>query len=88
MPRHEFQPGRLVSGVSLMAAAAVSAGNAIGLWRTPWFALVPLVVGGLCLAGAVAVVDRLVRRRRSGRGSHGSRGESRAEHAERAQQTG
>ena len=24
------------------------------LWETPWFVAVPLVTGGLCLAGAVA----------------------------------
>ncbi|GGJ20086.1 hypothetical protein [Streptomyces brasiliensis] len=64
MLRHEFQPGRLVAGLFLTATGAVFAGDAAGLWETPWFAVVPLVVGGLCLAGATAVLTRTVRRRR------------------------
>ncbi|MFE1590754.1 hypothetical protein ACFW6Q_34295 [Streptomyces sp. NPDC058737] len=56
MLRHEFQPGRLVAGVFLMLAGVLYAGDAGGLWETPWFALVPVVTGGLCLAGAVGVV--------------------------------
>jgi drug/metabolite transporter (DMT)-like permease len=62
--RHEFQPGRLVAGLFLALAGVVYAGDAGGLWDTPWFALIPVVVGGLCLAGAVAVLTRGVRRRR------------------------
>ncbi|MDO0926151.1 hypothetical protein QQY24_12210 [Streptomyces sp. TG1A-8] len=70
MLRHEFQPGKLVAGLFLTVTGAVYAGDAGGLWETPWFVAVPLVVGGLCLAGAAAVVTRDVRRRRGG----GSRG--------------
>jgi drug/metabolite transporter (DMT)-like permease len=61
--RHEFEPGKLVAGLFLIAAGVVYAGDAGGLWETPWFAIVPLVVGGLCLAGATAVVARGMRRR-------------------------
>ncbi|MFF7971702.1 hypothetical protein [Streptomyces sp. NPDC007905] len=64
MLRHEFQPGRLVAGLFLTAAGAVYAGDAAGLWDTPWFGIVPLVVGGLCLAGVTAAVTRGIRRRR------------------------
>ncbi|MFR0357756.1 hypothetical protein [Streptomyces sediminimaris] len=64
MLRHEFQPGRLVAGFFLAVAGLVYAGDAGGLWETPWFAVIPMVVGGLCLAGAVGVVGRTVRRRR------------------------
>ncbi|MFI1534292.1 hypothetical protein [Streptomyces anandii] len=67
MLRHEFQPGRLVAGVVLTAVGVVYAGDATGAWQAPWFVAIPLVVGGLCLAGAAAVLDRAVRRRRSGR---------------------
>ncbi|MFF8862782.1 hypothetical protein ACF08B_12135 [Streptomyces sp. NPDC015139] len=63
MLRHEFQPGKLVAGLFLIATGVVYAGDAGGLWETPWFAIVPLVVGGLCLAGAIAVVTRGIRRR-------------------------
>ncbi|MEW2291859.1 hypothetical protein ABZ719_03995 [Streptomyces sp. NPDC006743] len=65
---HEFQPGKLVAGVCLIGAAVAYAGDAGGLWKTPWFVAVPVVVGGLCLAGAVAVVNQSVRRRRTPRG--------------------
>ncbi|MEG3629416.1 hypothetical protein [Streptomyces poriticola] len=63
MLRHEFQPGRLVAGAFLALAGVVYAGDAGGLWETPWFAVIPMVVGGLCLAGAAAVLNRSVRRR-------------------------
>ncbi|WP_432080278.1 hypothetical protein [Streptomyces sp. WAC 04229] len=64
MLRHRFQPGRLVAGFFLMLAGVIYAGDAGGLWDTPWFVIIPLVVGGLCLAGAVGVVTRSVHRRR------------------------
>ncbi|MET7680132.1 hypothetical protein [Streptomyces sp. NPDC005423] len=69
MLRHEFQPGKLVAGLFLTTAGVVYAGDAGGLWRTPWFAVIPLVVVGLFLAGVAGMVARSIRRRRrSGRG--------------------
>ncbi|MGC9495410.1 hypothetical protein [Streptomyces sp. WG7] len=65
MLRHRFQPGRLVAGVFLTLAGVIYAGDAGGLWDTPWFVVIPLVVGGLCLAGAVGVLTRTVHRRRA-----------------------
>ncbi|MFG3658193.1 hypothetical protein [Streptomyces sp. NPDC047706] len=64
MPRHEFQPGRLVAGVVVTTAGVLYAGDARGAWETPWFALLPLMVGGLCLAALAGMVGRGVRRRR------------------------
>jgi hypothetical protein len=64
VPRHEFQPGRLVAGLCLTGIAAAYAGDAGGLWEIPWFLMVPLVVGTLCLAGATAVLARGIRGRR------------------------
>ncbi|ELS55645.1 hypothetical protein [Streptomyces viridochromogenes] len=64
MLRHEFQPGRLVAGTVLTLAGIIYAGDAGGTWETPWFAVIPLVVGGLFLAGAVALLTRRIRRRR------------------------
>jgi hypothetical protein len=61
--RHEFQPGKLVAGLFLTATGVVFAGDAGGLWETPWVAVVPLVVGGLWLAGVTAAVARVIRRR-------------------------
>ncbi|MFJ9628791.1 hypothetical protein ACIRU8_13940 [Streptomyces sp. NPDC101175] len=64
MPRHEFQPGKLVIGLFLVAAGVAYAGDAGGLWVTEWFTAIPLVVVGLLLAGVVAGVNGAVRRRR------------------------
>ncbi|MFF3915298.1 hypothetical protein ACFYZB_17680 [Streptomyces sp. NPDC001852] len=63
MLRHEFQPGKLVAGLFVTATGVVFAGDAAGLWETSWFAVVPLIVGGLFLAGATAAVARGIRRR-------------------------
>jgi hypothetical protein len=64
--RHEFQPGKLVAGTVLVLAGVLYAGDAGGAWETPWFVAIPLVTGGLCLAGAVAFLTGRVRRRRQG----------------------
>lgn len=64
MLRHDFQPGRLVAGVALLGAALVFGGDAARLWSIPWFAMVPMVVGGLCLAGAMGTVTHALRHRR------------------------
>lgn len=63
MLRHEFQPGRLVAGTFLTLAGIIYAGDAGDAWETPWFVVIPIVVGGLCLAGAVGVLTRGIRRR-------------------------
>ncbi|MEY9993650.1 hypothetical protein ABIE67_005682 [Streptomyces sp. V4I8] len=65
MLHHEFQPGRLVAGTFLTLAGIIYAGDAGGAWETPWFVVIPIVVGGLCLAGAVGVLTRGIRRRRA-----------------------
>ncbi|MBC9725754.1 hypothetical protein [Streptomyces sp. TRM68367] len=67
MLRHEFRPGRLVAGAFLTLAGVIYAGDAGGTWETPWFAVIPLVVVGLCLAGAVGLLDLGIRRRRGAR---------------------
>lgn len=71
MLRHEFQPGRLVAGLVLALAGLVYAGDAGGLWDTPWFAIIPMVMGGLCLAAAVATVAHGIRKARGPRAEHG-----------------
>ncbi|MDH6607855.1 hypothetical protein M2164_003490 [Streptomyces sp. SAI-208] len=67
MLRHEFRPGQLVAGLFLTAAGITYAGDAGGAWDTPWFAVIPMVVGGLCLAGVVGLLARAVRRHRDTR---------------------
>lgn len=63
MLRHEFQPGRLIAGLALTTAGVLYAGDAGGLWHTPWFTAIPLVVGGLCLAAVAGMVAHGIRRR-------------------------
>ncbi|MCL8011677.1 hypothetical protein [Streptomyces sp. AS02] len=64
MLRHEFQPGRLVAGTFLTLTGIIYVGDAGDAWETPWFVVIPLVVGGLFLAGMVAAVTRGIRKRR------------------------
>ncbi|WRZ48998.1 hypothetical protein OG622_19385 [Streptomyces sp. NBC_01314] len=61
MLRHEFRPGKLIAGLSLSAAGVAYLGDAGDAWETPWFVVIPLVVGGLCLAGAVGFLDHAIR---------------------------
>ncbi|MFB7929044.1 hypothetical protein ACFC4C_08030 [Streptomyces sp. NPDC056039] len=68
MLRHEPRPGKLVAGVVLVLTGVLYAGDAGGAWEIPWFLAIPLVTGGLCLAGTVAfLTGRLRRRRTTGR---------------------
>ncbi|MET7696109.1 hypothetical protein [Streptomyces sp. NPDC005485] len=67
MLRHEFQPGKLIAGLSLAIAGTIYAGDAGGAWETPWFVVIPLVTAGLCLASAAAFLTHMIRRRRSAR---------------------
>ncbi|GGX67888.1 hypothetical protein [Streptomyces minutiscleroticus] len=80
MLRHDFQPGKLVAGVFLAIAGVTYAGDAGGLWETPWFVVIPLVVGGLCLAGAVGTVTAAVRHRNASRRAGRCRHEKRRQH--------
>ncbi|MER7401931.1 hypothetical protein ABT373_05440 [Streptomyces sp. NPDC000070] len=65
MLRHELQPGKLVAGAVLTLVGVLYAGDAGGAWETPWFVAIPLVTGGLCLAGAVGILTGRIRRRRA-----------------------
>ncbi|MFJ2232742.1 hypothetical protein [Streptomyces sp. NPDC087859] len=77
MLRHEFRPGKLLAGLFLALAGIIYAGDAGGAWETPWFAAIPIVTGGLCLAAATGLATRAVRRRRArGGASAGAVGES------------
>ncbi|MFH8795467.1 hypothetical protein [Streptomyces sp. NPDC017941] len=86
MLRHEFQPGRLVAGVFLALAGLVYAGDSGGLWDTPWFAIIPIVAGGLFLAAATAAVAHLIRRGRGPRA--GTRADARTGSPVRSQAGG
>ena len=62
MLRHEFRPGRLTAGIFLTSAGVVYLGDASGAWEAPWFAIVPMVVGGLCLAAVTGMVTSAIHR--------------------------
>jgi hypothetical protein len=64
--RHDFSPGRLIAGLALIVAAVVYFGDAGGAWDTPWFVVIPLVCGGLFLAGAAGTLTRAIRLRHRG----------------------
>ncbi|MFE2988424.1 hypothetical protein [Streptomyces sp. NPDC059262] len=63
MPRHEFQPGKLIAGLFLTAAGALYLGDALGSWQLPWFTVLPMVTAGLFLAGAAGTATYAIRRR-------------------------
>ncbi|WP_338400124.1 hypothetical protein [Streptomyces graminilatus] len=62
MLRHEFQPGKLIAGVFITIAGITYVGDAGGAWKTPWFAVIPLLVFGLALAALVALLTGAIRR--------------------------
>ncbi len=63
MLRHEFQPGKLIAGIFVAIAGVTYVGDAGDAWETPWFAVIPLLVFGLTLAAAVALLTGAIRRR-------------------------
>jgi hypothetical protein len=62
--RHGFRPGKLIAGIAVLTATLLYAGDAAGSWQTPWFAVFPVVFGGLFLAGAATWTHYRIRRRR------------------------
>ncbi|MBT2402398.1 MULTISPECIES: hypothetical protein [unclassified Streptomyces] len=64
MRRHEFQPGRLIAGLVLVAAGVLYLLDAAGETDLAWFAVIPMAMGGLALAALVGLVTYAVRRDR------------------------
>ncbi|MFJ6478631.1 MULTISPECIES: hypothetical protein [unclassified Streptomyces] len=67
MRRHEFQPGRLIAGLVLVVAGVLYLLDGTGEADLPWFAVVPITMGGLALAALVGLVTYAVRRDRRDR---------------------
>ncbi|GAA2613551.1 MULTISPECIES: hypothetical protein [Streptomyces] len=67
MRRHEFQPGRLIAGLALTVAGVLYLLDSTGEADLPWFAVVPIAMGGLSLAALVGLVTYAVRRDRRDR---------------------
>ncbi|WP_394433520.1 hypothetical protein [Streptomyces sp. SGAir0957] len=66
--RHDFHPGRLLAGLTLLATALVYFGDAGGAWDAPWFVGIPILCGGLGVAGAVGTATHAMRLRARARG--------------------
>ncbi len=62
MRRHEFQPGRLIAGLALVVAGVLYLLDSTGEADLPWFAVIPITMGGLTLAALVGLVTYAVRR--------------------------
>ncbi|MFE5807425.1 hypothetical protein OG444_23575 [Streptomyces sp. NBC_01232] len=67
MRRHEFQPGRLIAGLVLVVAGVLYLLDNTGEADLPWFAIIPITLGGLSLAALVGLVTYAVRRDRRDR---------------------
>ncbi|MFE9398083.1 hypothetical protein [Streptomyces flavidovirens] len=65
--RHEFRPGKLISGLVVLGTAAAYTGDATGAWQVPAYVALPVICLGLLLAGAASWVAYSVRRRRAAR---------------------
>ncbi|MFD6418749.1 hypothetical protein [Streptomyces sp. NPDC060194] len=63
MHSHEFQPGRLLTGLTLLAVGVVYGGDAFGRWEAPWWTAVPLTFAGLFVAAVAAFTTYRVRLR-------------------------
>nr|WP_237330749.1 hypothetical protein [Streptomyces sp. BA2] len=57
----------MVLGLFLLIAAIAYAGDAGGIWDTPWFVAFPLLLAGLLLGGAAAAVSYGIRGRPTAR---------------------
>lgn len=60
---HEFRPGRLVVGVAALGLAAAYGGDLAGWWSVAWWLAIPVMCGGLGVAGLVTWVAYGIRRR-------------------------
>ncbi|OEJ25457.1 hypothetical protein AR457_14325 [Streptomyces agglomeratus] len=65
--RHEFKPGKLISGLVVLGTAAAYTGDATGDWQIPAHLGLPVIFLGLLLAGAASWTAYSVRRRRAAR---------------------
>ncbi|MFD6939394.1 hypothetical protein ACFWAP_24990 [Streptomyces goshikiensis] len=72
MRRHEFQPGRLIAGLVLLAVGVLYLLDATGRADLSWYAVVPMAAGGLTLAMLVGMTTYAVRRDRRDRISESS----------------
>ncbi|MEU7135607.1 hypothetical protein [Streptomyces sp. NPDC046261] len=65
MPRHDFDPGKLVIGLVLLGGCLAYLAAAGGRWHFPSYLLLPAMVAGFCLAGVVSSLAFAVRRHRA-----------------------
>ncbi|MES4901253.1 MULTISPECIES: hypothetical protein [unclassified Streptomyces] len=70
MTRHRFEPGKLIAGLVVLGASLAYGLDAAGEWDLPPFAPLPVLLGGLCLAGLVSALAFGARRRRARLSEH------------------
>jgi hypothetical protein len=70
MTRHRFEPGKLIAGLVVLGAALAYGLDAAGEWDLPPFAPLPVLLGGLCLAGLVSALAFGARRHRARLAEH------------------
>ncbi|MFI0779797.1 hypothetical protein [Streptomyces sp. NPDC021212] len=71
MKRHPMEPGKLVAGLVVLGVATVYGLDAAGEWDVRSLAPLMVLVGGLCVAGAVSALTYVARGKRA-RGTEGS----------------
>ncbi|MEU4208488.1 hypothetical protein AB0F13_00565 [Streptomyces sp. NPDC026206] len=64
MPRHEFDPGKLVVGLVLTGGCLAYLAAARGWWHFPPYVLLPVMVAGFCVAGVASSLAFALRRHR------------------------
>ncbi|GHF47598.1 hypothetical protein GCM10010218_31250 [Streptomyces mashuensis] len=67
MRRHEFDPGKLLVGLVLLAGGLAYFGRADGWWTFPFFLAVPIMLATFCVGGALSALAFAARRRRARR---------------------
>lgn len=65
MWRHDFEPGKVVVGLVLIGGCLAYLAAADGWWHFPSYLLLPVMVAGFCVAGAVSSLAYAIRRHRA-----------------------
>ncbi|UNO40341.1 hypothetical protein [Streptomyces sp. MST-110588] len=65
MKRHDFEPARLITGLTALGVGSAYAFDALGEWDVPGAWPLLAVPAGLCLAGITAAIRSATRTHRS-----------------------